>query len=166
MTPLLCAALFICEKLGIKTPDDPKEFLESLVVANVGKFSKAGKSNSDYAGQEKLFRPSIPFIEKDLKLLTPDVLVFPRTIYNHPSIITLIKMTVPKAQIIPVYQFNPQVVNTALSKHDTRAKEMALSMHGSLIDQWTHKLKGYGTGLPYRYFVNIESQFANQKINY
>lgn len=40
---LLCATLFICQKQGITTSENPNEFLEQLTVANVGKFSIAGK---------------------------------------------------------------------------------------------------------------------------
>ena len=154
---LLCAALFICNKLGLEVSDNPNKFLETLLVANVGKFSLAGKTNKDYASNEFLLDSSLSFLEMDLNILTPDIIIIPKTIFKHNSISALVSDFVTKDNIIPVPQFNFTVVNTHLKKHDVNAKIMAKEMRGSLLSHWTNRLNGYGAEIPFRYYVELES---------
>ena len=42
-------------------PTDPRDLLESIAVANFGKFSIAGSTNRDYAGDHARLHCSLPY---------------------------------------------------------------------------------------------------------
>ncbi len=81
---LLTAARYLLEifkKDGFSA--EPKGFLQQIAVSNYGKFSLKGKKNSDYASKPKLLKASHQYVLADLEVLKPDVVILPRSIYQH-----------------------------------------------------------------------------------
>ena len=156
---LLCATLFICQSMNRDFPEDPTMLLEMLAVANVGKFSIAGKKNKDYAGKNKI-EPSLPYFQIDLEILQPDILILPETMYKkNKRVRTLISEALPKATIIPVYQFNHQVVHGRhLKKFRDRGTQLEsqLKLREDTLVKWTGELSGYKKGSPYWYYARLE----------
>ena len=164
---LLVAALFVRQLLG-EEPDDasPSEFLESLVVANVGKFSirTGGKSNRDYAGNLRYLRDSLLLFEADLEYLRPDILIIPKTIYRHPRVRGIVQSAVPNVAVIPVPQFNPQVLNMHLQPREARAALLRQELSGSKIEVWIGSLKGFKREYVYRYLAELEHIITGRRI--
>lgn len=161
---LLCAVLFICDRLGLEYPKDPGLFLENLVVGNVGKYSISGNTNKDYARSIKMLKPSVPYFQIDLEILQPEILVLPQTIYTHKIVKTLISRVLPKATIIPVPQFNSTVVNIHLKKNKEVGSQLAKKWQETILDEWTNHLTGYAKGFPYRYFAELETVLQKKEI--
>lgn len=153
---LLCTVLFICIKLGIEVPDNPKDFLETLVVANLGKFSIAGKVNKDYAGKTNHLTNSEPFFREDLKELKPDLLIIPRAILKMKLFRDTINKATSNSKLLYIPQFNSMVINFHLKKHYSRALELRKEIIGSVLENWTNQLKGYTKLAPYLYYVEQE----------
>lgn len=119
----------------------PVELLEDIAVGNFGKFSMTGKKNIDYAGSLSKLRYSIEYVKKDLNILKPEILIIPKTIYNHKEIKQIIDSIVPNCYIIPIYQINPRVVNC----HIASEKRMGFKLKKTkeideIINDWHAKL--------------------------
>jgi len=158
---LLCAATFIRMRLDLELFDDPADLLERLALANLGKFSVSGKTNRDYAGNEDLLRASLPFFRLDLEVLQPDLLVLPQTMFKHNEVKSVVREYVPTCRVIPIYQFNSQVVNLHLKHQDKRAEKLGEELEDTILSRWTDMLKGYRQGYPYRYYAHLESVLGN-----
>jgi hypothetical protein len=161
---MLCAVLYICTCLKLNFPNDPSLFLENLVVGNVSKFSIAGRKNEDTAGRIKLLKPSLPYFQIDLKILRPDILILPKSVYAHKRIKDLISEVLPDVNVIPIFQFNCTVINTHLKRNEENASQLATKSKGTALDNWTNNLTGYGKGFPYRYYAELESVLSSIKI--
>jgi hypothetical protein len=156
---LLVAALFVTQLLG-EEPDtaSPSELLESLVVANVGKFSirTGGKANRDYASNMTYLQDSLPLFETDLECLMPDILVIPKTIFRHSQVQRIVRRAAPNVMVIPVPQFIPQVLNMHLQPREGRAVCLRQELRGSKIEAWIGSLKGVKREYVYRYLAELE----------
>lgn len=129
---LLMVLRYICEKLAIDMPTTPKEFLEAIAFANFGKFSiRTDSSNIDYAQDRTKLDCCMPYIQRDLEILQPDIIVMFQTIYSaERAKIDVLKGT---AKIIPIKQINARTVNTNLKKHYALKNEEELS---PVIREW------------------------------
>ncbi|MGL4981583.1 MAG: hypothetical protein ACRC4W_01775 [Treponemataceae bacterium] len=89
---LICAA-YILEKLNEELKyTTPYEFIENIAVDNFCKFSiKTGSKNIDYAKDLNKLEKSFAYVEEDLKILQPGILIIPKTIYRHKSVRDMIK---------------------------------------------------------------------------
>lgn len=154
---LLCAATFIRMKLELEVFHEPTDLLERLVVANLGKFSVSGTTNRDYAGNREFLRASLPFFKLDLEILQPDLLVLPKTMFDHQEVEHTVRESVPDCKVIPIYQFNSQVLNLQLKNQDKSAAVLREGLAGTILSHWTDMLKGYRKGYPYRYYAHLES---------
>lgn len=65
---------------GTFSTSSPEAFLNEIAVANPGKFSINAIQNRDYAGDGTPWLASKTFIQADLALLEPDIIILPRTI--------------------------------------------------------------------------------------
>jgi hypothetical protein len=166
---LLCAVHFICNHLNLSVPDDPRLFLENLVVGNVGKFSIAGDrskkkdTNHDYAGSINYLEASLPFFKMDLKVLQPEILILPKSMYTHQEVKNSISEILPEVTIIPVPQFNSTVVNIHLKRNQKTGFQLTKKWKGTILDEWTNHLTGYASGFPYRYYAELESVISEIK---
>ena len=144
---LLTVAKFITEK---KTPkinfsDNTYEFIEQIAIGNIAKFSIKSKDNVDYPpkNKKKLLR-SYSYIYEEIKLLKPDIIILPVTIYykfkNQLSeILTQINL---RTEIIGIYQVNPQAINnsikTYLNENELNYTDIELS---PVIHEWCSHIK-------------------------
>ena len=123
---LLIVLKYICEQLGIDMPEAPYDFIESITFANFGKFSiQSGTSNIDYAQNKSKLDCSMPYIEQDLKLLQPDIIVMFQTMYaTERSELDRLK---GDARLIGLTQINARTVNTNLKRRYALKDESELS---------------------------------------
>jgi hypothetical protein len=162
---LLCATLYLLQQhLGGPLPETPADLMERLCIANVGKFSirTGGKANQDYAGSRRLLEASLPYLRADLDTLRPEVLMLPRAMLKQPAIRAVVAASIPGALVLPLPQFNATVVNVHLAPHADRAAELEQTLRGTLVSRWTDELRGYRSGYPYRYYVEIDDVFERR----
>jgi hypothetical protein len=158
---LLCAALFLGQKLGaIQDTDGPRGLLDTLAAGNVGKYSLSGPKNRDYAGSLRLLKPSLPLLVADLEVLRPDVVLFPRAAYRLADVRALLASACPRARIVPLPQFNATVVNVHLAGRRVRALELERELAGTALADWMGRLRGYAPGHAYRYLAELEACLA------
>ena len=96
----------------------PAEFLERISLANYCKYSiqpdPSKPKNLDYAGNPNYLSESHAYVENDIKILKPDYIIMPKTIYwADRDFIDKIKGT---AKIIPIYQINARNIKLAYKR--------------------------------------------------
>lgn len=153
---LLIVLKYICEKLNISMPNTPKEFVESISFANFGKFSiQTGSNNIDYAQNKSKLDCSMPYIERDLKILKPDIIVMFKTIYSTEQ--SLIDEWKGDAQVIVMNQINARTVNTNLKRRFALKDETELS---PVIRDWysiEHFYENKFTNKTHKNFLSVFS---------
>ena len=97
----------------------PAEFLERISLANYCKYSiqpdPSKPKNLDYAGNPNYLSESHAYVENDIKILKPDYIIMPKTIYwADRDFIDKIKGT---AKIIPIYQINARNINLRINEY-------------------------------------------------
>ena len=113
---LLIVLRYICEKLAIDLPNNPKDFLDCIAFANFGKFSIEVKDgvNKDYANDKTLLDNSMEYVKMDISLLQPDIIVMFKSIYSTEKCeIDAIK---GGGRVICTYQINARTVNLVIHK--------------------------------------------------
>ncbi len=154
---LLCAALFVLERLGSESSvENPLNLLERLLVANVGKYSKLGEKNVDYIRSLKDLQPSLPYLRVDLRVGQPDLVLFPQGAARLGAVRQLLAEEIPSARVLPVPQFNATVVNVHLAQYGARAAELAEELAGTALSVWMKRLTGYRANHAYRYLAFLE----------
>lgn len=117
---LLIASFYIYCKLHGSVNDVPREFLERISFANYCKYtiqpiSHTRKQNIDYPSNSKYLAESHEYIINDIKILKPDYIILPKTIYQTEyNFLNEIK---GNAKIIPIYQINARNINIRISKY-------------------------------------------------
>jgi len=76
---LLVAAAFLTTLAGKTCDPEPAEFLETIAVANFGKFAIDAPRNIDYADWYERLEASLPYIAEDLLQLRPGVVLVANT---------------------------------------------------------------------------------------
>ena len=113
---LIIALRYICEKLNIEMPTTPKDFVESIAIANFGKFSiENGTKNKDYAKDKEKLDCSLEYIKTELSILRPDIIVMFKSIYSTEK--DEINAVKGDARVICTYQINAQTVNRLIHKN-------------------------------------------------
>ncbi len=160
---LLCAALFVQSRLAtenLQKATNPLNFIETLSVSNVGKFSiavGAEGNNQDYAGNSAYVEASMPYLRADMEVLQPDVLLLPRKMYKVDAVRTILKGVLPEAKVLPATQFTPTTINVQLKKYQHRAEELQAELAGTRLDEWTSNIGEYKTEYIYRYYAELET---------
>jgi len=106
---LLIVSRYILSLLGYdKTfSNEPKRFIEEIVVGNFGKFSIDSETNEDYADKYKYLKESIEYVLADILVTKPDIIIMPRKIYYFRGVQSKIVPLLKKGtKIIPIYQTN------------------------------------------------------------
>lgn len=153
---LLIVLKYICEQLGIDMPATPKEFVESIAFANFGKFSiQSGSSNIDYAQNKSKLDCSLPYVEQDLKLLQPDIIVMFQTMYATER--NFIDQLRGDAQIIGLTQINARTINTNLKRRYALKDENELS---PVIREWYDKKHFHENKFTNKTYKNFLSVFT------
>lgn len=147
--------------------NSPQELLEGVSFANFGKFSisrEKGEKNIDYAGDYHKLSKSLEYINSDLKILKPKVLILPETIYNHNRIKKLLKSQFPEIKIIPIYQIHHFNIN---SKNRLRKFEKKDKSKLGVLVEWQKKfgksLKGITNENFYSFYTYLDKQI--EKMN-
>lgn len=113
----------------------PAEFLERISFANYGKYTIESSTNTDYAKDPKKLAASHEYIAQDLKILRPDVIVMPGTIYHTDR--DFVDRHKGNAEIIPIYQINDRNINFRISRY---APADINNLHSVVFD-WYRNLK-------------------------
>jgi hypothetical protein len=153
---LLIVSAYILNILGIKLEySTPYEFIEYIAVDNFCKYTKGSLRNEDYAGVTEKIEKSFSYIENDLKILKPKIIILPKTIYKHKEVKQKIERIVPKCLIIPIYQINSTTVNTTINKYWKRKKKSEIK---NILFKWQEMQKKLGnkiTGKTNKYFYSV-----------
>lgn len=131
---LATAVYYLTYKLGLVGDVYPREFYETIAIANYGKYSieteqqhaerlnvtdkSLAKSNIDYASNLSLLESSHPFIKADIELLHPDIIILPGSAYKTDR--EFVDTYKGNARIIPIYQMNASVINRIIAKRFTK----------------------------------------------
>ena len=131
---LATAVFYVSHKLGLAGDSTPREFYETIAIANYGKYSIEteqqraerlnivgqgfAKSNIDYAGNLELLEASHPFIKADLEALKPDIIILPGSVYKADR--RFIDANKGDARVIPINQMNAGVINRIIAKRYSR----------------------------------------------
>jgi len=105
---LLCAARFIARHYCLPFDREPRSLLDTIAVTNWCKFVWA----KDYAGCATRMRHSLPYVERELRLLRPRVVLLPYTIWREETAQQSMRRSASKASktlFLPVPQFNRRV---------------------------------------------------------
>lgn len=106
---LTIAALYIYLKYQTVDQITPTDFLECISFANYCKYTIQSKTNIDYADDFEKLNESHEYIEQDLKILCPDVIIMPKTIYKTDG--DFIDHLKGDTEIIPIYQLTVTTIN-------------------------------------------------------
>lgn len=140
---LAIAALYIYLKFQPVDRITPAEFLERIAVANYCKYTiqpAPGKpKNRDYAGNSGYLAESHVYIENDIRILRPDYIIMPKTIYWADR--DFVDGHKAGAKIIPIYQINARNINFRIKEHPiTPLQELAPA-----VQDWYKHLSRSGT---------------------
>jgi hypothetical protein len=127
-----------------------------MAAANFCKFAIRGTINVDHAGDRQKVALSLPYVAADLRHLKPKHLILPRSIWKHRAVQELLAKAAPQATVVPLPQFNAQVVNVHLAKHAAKGRRLERAMRTSIVSKWIGRLKGYAPRSPWRYLVEID----------
>lgn len=128
---------YVCDKLGITMPDDPKSFLENIAFGNFCKYSiqSDSKRNIDYASNHSCLKFSLEYVATDLDILKPDIIIMPKKSYDVEK--SFISEHCAGARILPIMQINARNINMRIAPKFERKDLNELS---SAARQWYEKL--------------------------
>lgn len=126
---------YVCEKLEIAMPEDPREFLENIAFANFCKYSIQSGRNVDYASNAQYLEFSLNYVTADLDSLKPDIIIMPRTIFRVEK--SFIREHSPESKIFPIMQINARNINCRIAPKYKRKDQTDLS---SVTRKWYEKL--------------------------
>lgn len=120
---LAIAAFYLYLKFQSTSRILPAEFLEKIALANFCKYtiqSAPGKNqNQDYAGDPEYLAESHAYVETDLRILKPDYIIMPKTIYGADR--DFIDSVKENAKIIPIYQINARNINLRIKNYPRKS---------------------------------------------
>lgn len=119
---------------GKFSTESPEIFLDQVAVANPDKFSVDSMNNKNYAGQKTPWLASKPFIEIDLEILDPDIIIIPKTILATLGKRPMnLNFTRPERTIIPNYQITAGTINRTIKPQLERS---SVPKKRSLVEDW------------------------------
>lgn len=138
----------------------PIELLEDISCGNFGKFSIDPKTigkNIDYANDIDKLSYSFEYIEADLKILQPKILIMPCTIYRHLRVQQLITKNVDGCKILRIYQITPTTINLHIKKYSNKqANEIGI------LYKWHQEINGRIKGKIKENFRSIYTYLDNE----
>ena len=153
---LAIAALYVYQKFQAIDRISPTEFLERISFANYCKYTiqpEPGRSqNRDYAKNSSYLSESHEYIESDIKILKPDYIIMPKTIYwADRNYIDAVK---GDAKIIPIYQINARNINLRISRYP----QLPIQELSPVLMEWYTHLSDHGiTGKTQENFLSMFS---------
>lgn len=115
---LLLIMAYLIKKVKNKRFSDPYKLIENIAVANFGKFSiKSEDKNIDYPGDIEKLEKSLRYIKSDIEILKPEIVILPKTIFNHKVIKDMLENELPDTTFIPIMQITPTTINGHMNKY-------------------------------------------------
>lgn len=151
---LAIVALYVYLKFQSIDKILPAEFLERISLANYCKYSiqpdPSKPKNQDYAGNPNYLSKSHAYVENDIKILKPDYIIMPKTIYwADRDFVDAVK---GDAKIIPIYQINARNINLRIKNYPRIALQ---ELHPELM-KWYENLGSNGiSGETQKNFLSI-----------
>lgn len=112
---LVMCAYHIMSKLCSTEDESPADFLERIAVANYGKFTIDARDrgiNKDYATDPDKLKASQPYVNADIDILQPDLIIMVRSMYDGPGAQKLFVDHIKgHAKVLPIYQITPTTIN-------------------------------------------------------
>lgn len=155
---LFAAALFVSQRLGLPSSDDPREFLEDIAITNWCKFTIDSDPNEDYAGDIKKLSESFLFVTAELVELQPAVVLMPATVWKRVA--ETMTDAVPTTRFLPVPQFHATVVNTHLAKVADQAERLRVDLADTPLAYWMDNLRNINVRNAWRYLAYLEDRLA------
>lgn len=156
---LFVAGLFVADRLGLRTADTPRAFLETAAFTNWGKYtvkSQGGRQvNKDYAGVEEKLAESLTFVVAELTLLRPRIAMVPKTIWRRQRFQEAMRAASPSTRFVPIPQFNATVVNCHLKSFADQGRQLSLKT-GPVIAEWMKNLHGFNEDCAWRYLGYLD----------
>lgn len=110
---LLVVAAFLTEKLKGHKVSDPISLIETLSLANFGKYSRQGKTNMDYAEKVYYLKDSLEYVQADLRYLKPNIVVLPHRTWGRKRIRQSLEPFIQRqAKVVPVPQCFMRVIHS------------------------------------------------------
>ena len=122
---LLVVAAYILQKMNIQLDYlNPAEFIEQIAIDIFCKFpiraeflaTNLNVSHESYQNDMSRIEYSFKYVEFDLKILQPEILVLPKSIYANPKVKQFLKSIVPRCLILPIYRMNRPTINKVIAK--------------------------------------------------
>ncbi len=137
-------AAYIYERItGKSCGQNPCDFYERMAFGNFSKFTMISENgrNIDSADQKDKLSYSEPYVAEDLRILSPDMLIIPKTIYQNEQV--WIDSHKGTARVIPIYQIFPRTINRLIKDQYEKGGYDTLSKS---LRCWYDMLKHPNTG--------------------
>lgn len=154
---LLAAGLFVAGRLGLPAPARPRAFLETVAVSNWCKFIVRSRTNRDYIADVPKLTCSPPYVVSELCVLRPAAVLIPQAVWRHPILRAAMRGASPWTTFLPVPQFNAQVVNIHLAKHDRAAQALRRRLAGTPLAEWMAHLRTLREQHAWRYLAMLDA---------
>lgn len=167
---LISAVAYICHKYNLlDVPESPHDFIESLSVDNLCKYSiktigNSSTKNIDYINDPDKLNFSLRYIESDLEILKPDYIFIPYSAYNVGQIKNVVSAQLPDCVVIPLYQLTSTVVNCHISPKFSEDKVLKMkNSTPSEIQCWVDNvsINGLKKDGMYYYFLDANNRYRN-----
>lgn len=144
---LLIAARYILALLGYDTQfsNEPKNFIEEIVVGNFGKYSIDSETNKDYADKYKYLKYSLEYVSIDLGVIEPDIIILPRRIYKFLGVRKKILGSLKRGSVIvPIYQTNRLAIGGKSFRAQILGCESTRASSFFFESTWLHSISDSG----------------------
>ena len=169
--PLLLAAYYIASQLSPQYGQnlEPTAFMEKIAFGNYGKYSIEGARNKDYARVKGKLAMSHSYIEQDVSILQPDLMILPKTILNtdHHFLSSLQGLTPKSLHFCGIMQLNKRTLSSNIPnqcrKLGLQPKEYA-DLSESIL-AWSQQIKGTRTKNLRWLFTHLDTAMEEMKRN-
>lgn len=157
---LLAAGFLVAERLGLPRDEIPRQFLETIAVASWCKFTEESIPRDDYIAEARKCEPSFPFVQTELEILKPAIVLYPRSLPE--GFREAMQRLLPKTLFVPVSRFQPRVITPELTVNalQLRAQVLRAMYCGEPLGKWVNQLTpGQKTReQAWRYIAHVESE--------
>ena len=167
--PLLLAAYYIAAHLSPQYGQnlEPAAFMERIAFGNYGKYSIEGARNKDYARVKGKLAMSHSYIEQDVSILQPDLIILPRTILNtdYRFISSLQGLTPKPLHFCGIMQLNRRTLSSNIP-NECRKLGMQPKEYSDLnasIFEWSQRVKGARTENLCWLFTHLDAAMEEMK---
>jgi hypothetical protein len=153
---LVVAAAFLSTLTGRVVADDPVDFFRTVAFANFGKFAVEAKVNVDYPEDLPKLRASLPYVEVDLAVLRPALVLMPhvmlrtlRAAGEHSLLAT--------STFIPARQFQHWPLVDCKRDYLARGDALLLDQEKQAWANWTKRIDSRLRSRIWYYLADVEA---------